>query len=140
MNAVAENQNRNAQNQAEGQGNRQNGQTRRTDRGFVTPPANIVAKDNEYIVEVEMPGVNGEGLEVTVEGNELTIIGRRTTDIPDGDLCYCESPQADFRRVFEIGPDVDTGRISAEMRQGILILHLPKSEKAKPRQIQVKVA
>ena len=142
MNAVAENQNRNAQSQPAGQaqGNRQNGPTRRTDRGFATPPANIIAKDNEYIVEVEMPGVNGEGLEVTVEGNELTIIGRRTTDIPDGDLCYCESPQADFRRVFELGPDVDTAKISAEMRQGILLLRLPKSEKAKPRQIQVKVA
>ena len=87
-----------------------------------------------------MPGVNKQGLEVTVEGNELTIIGRRASDVPEGELCYCESPQADYRRVFELGPDVDTSRISAEMQQGVLKLRLPKSEKAKPKQIEVKVA
>ena len=121
----------------------QNGPKRaatRGDWGFVTPPANISATDDEYLVEVDMPGVEKEGLEVTVEGNELRIIGRRRTDLPEGDLCYCESPQADYRRVFELGPDVDTSRISAEMHQGVLTLHLPKSEKAKPKQIEVKVA
>ena len=87
-----------------------------------------------------MPGVTKEGLEVLVEGNELTIIGRRKLDLPESDLCYCESPQADFRRVFEVGPDVDTGKISAEMNQGVLRLRLPKSERAKPKQIEVKVA
>ena len=87
-----------------------------------------------------MPGVNKQGLEVTVEGNELTIIGRRASDVPEGELCYCESPQADYRRVFELGPDVDTSKISAEMQQGVLKLRLPKSEKAKPKQIEVKVA
>ena len=87
-----------------------------------------------------MPGVNKQGLEVTVEGNELTIIGRRASDVPEGELCYCESPQADYRRVFELGPDVDTSKISAEMQQGVLKLHLPKSERAKPKQIEVKVA
>jgi HSP20 family protein len=45
---------------------------------------------------------------------------------------------ADYRRVFELGPDVDTTKISAEMHNGVLRLHLPKSEKAKPRQIEVK--
>jgi HSP20 family protein len=128
MNTVAETQNRPAQ-RATGNG-----------RGYVIPPANIAATDNEYLVELEMPGVNKQGLEVTVEGNELTIIGRRQTDVPEGELCYCESPQADYRRVFELGPDVDTSKISAEMQQGVLKLHLPKSEKAKPKQIEVKVA
>jgi len=128
MNAVAEIQNRAAQ-RTTGNGG----------RGYVIPPANIAATDNEYLVEVEMPGVNKQGLEVTVEGNELTIIGRRASDVPEGELCYCESPQADYRRVFELGPDVDTSRISAEMQQGVLKLHLPKSERAKPKQIEVKV-
>jgi len=109
-------------------------------RGFVTPPANISATDNEYLVEVDMPGVDKDGLEITVEGDELTIIGRRKSDLPESEACYCESPQADYRRVFELGPDVDTSRISAEMKQGVLRLRLPKSEKAKPKHIEVKVA
>jgi HSP20 family protein len=128
MNATVETQNRPARPEVE------------RSRGYVTPPANISATENEYLVEVDMPGVDKDGLEVTVEGNELTIIGRRKSDLPDGELCYCESAQADFRRVFELGPDVDTSKISAEMRQGVLKLRLPKSEKAKPKQIEVKVA
>jgi len=127
MNAVAKTQNRPAQ------------RSTQPERGYMIPPANIMASDNEYILELEMPGVNKQGLEVTVEGNELTIVGRRTSEVPEGEPCYCESPQADYRRVFELGPDVDTSRISAEMQQGILRLHLPKSEKAKPKQIEVKV-
>jgi HSP20 family protein len=109
-------------------------------REFITPPANISATENEYAVQMDMPGVNKDGLEITVEGNELTIIGRRKFDQPQGEACYCESPQADYRRVFELGPDVDTSRISAEMNQGVLMLRLPKSEKAKPKRIEVKVA
>jgi HSP20 family protein len=143
MNATAN------QNRTEGQ-NRGNGQNQdevqnqraenRGERGFVTPPANISATGNEYVVELDMPGVDRDGLEITVEGNELTIIGRRKTDLPDGEACYCESPQADYRRLFELGPDVDTSRISAEMQQGVLKLRLPKSEKAKPKRIEVTLA
>jgi HSP20 family protein len=109
-------------------------------RGFVMPPANISATENGYVVEMDMPGVDKEGLEITVEGNELTVIGRRKSDLPEGEACYCESPRADYRRVFELGPDVDTSQISAGMQQGVLKLHLPKSEKAKPKHIEVKVA
>jgi len=118
----------------------QNQRPAEAERRFITPPANISATENEYFVEVDMPGVNKEGLEVTVEENELTILGHRSSDIPQGELCYCESPQADFRRTFELGPDVDPSRISAEMKQGVLKLRLPKSERAKPKQIEVKVA
>ena len=107
------------------------------DRSFVTPPANILANEQEYLLEVEMPGVNKNGLEVTIEGNDLTLIGRRPTQTTEGEICHCESAFADYRRVFELGPDVDTSTIRAEMDQGVLKLHLPKSEKAKPRKIQV---
>jgi len=134
MNAVAESRNQPAQ------GIESTQSTGRDGRGYVTPPANIVATQDGYIVELEMPGVSKEGLEVTVEGNELTIIGRRKSDLPDAELCYSESPNADYRRVFELGPDVDTSKITAEMKQGVLKLFLPKSEKAKPKQIEVKVA
>ncbi len=110
------------------------------ERGFVRPTANIVGTENEYLVELDMPGVDKDGIEVTTEGNELTIIGRRKSELPESELCYCESALADYRRVFEIGPDVDTAKINAEMKQGVLTLRLPKSEKAKPKHIEVKVS
>jgi HSP20 family protein len=106
-------------------------------REYVMPPANISATENEYVLELEMPGVPKENVEITTEGNELTIIGRRQSDPPDGELCYCESAFADYRRMFELGPDVDTSKITAEVSQGVLRLRLPKSEKARPRKIQI---
>ena len=109
----------------------------RETRDYVMPAANISATDNEYVLELEMPGVAKDGVEVSTEGNELTIIGHRQTEVPEGELCYCESAFCDYRRVFELGPDVDTSNITAEMRQGVLRLRLPKSEKAKPRKIQI---
>ena len=131
-------QNRN-QNQNRLQTHHRAGHELESNRGFVVPEANIIATEDEYILELDMPGGDKDGLEVTVEGNELTIIGRRKPDIPEGEVCYCESAWADYRRRFELGPDVDVSRISAEMRQGVLKLHLPKSERAKPKQIEVKV-
>jgi len=107
------------------------------ERRFVTPPANILANENEYLIEVEMPGVDKEGLEITADSNELTIIGRRKPEQPDGELVYRESPLADYRRVFELGPDVDTTKITAQLDQGVLKIHLPKSERAKPRKIPI---
>jgi HSP20 family protein len=108
-------------------------------RNFVIPPANISATAAAYLVELEMPGVTRDELEITVEGNELTIIGRRKLEAPEGEMVYRESPFADYRRVFELGPDVDTTKVKAEIEQGVLKLHLPKSEKAKPRKIEVQV-
>ena len=55
---------------------------RQRNRDFIIPPANISATDNEYFLEVEMPGVDKSGLELTVEGNELTITGWRKSDTP----------------------------------------------------------
>jgi len=122
MNAVAEQNNQ---------------ETDQLERVYVAPPANISATENEYLLEVEMPGVDKSGLELTVEGNELTIIGRRKKETPEGELCYCESALADFRRTFDLGLDVDTSKIDAKLEQGILKLRLPKSEQAKPRKIQI---
>jgi HSP20 family protein len=54
-------------------------------------------------------------------------------------VTHRESPFADYRRVFELGPDADTTKVKAEIEQGVLKLHVPKSEKAKPRKIEVQV-
>lgn len=104
---------------------------------FVSPPVNIFENKDGYVLEAEMPGVNKEGLEVMLEGNEMTIVGHRSADIPAGAALFRESRLADFRRAFELDPAIDTGKISARINQGVLTLTLPKSEKVKPRRITV---
>jgi len=106
-------------------------------QNWFTPEVNIFETKDGYVLEGDMPGVNKEGLEITLEANTLTIVGRRNE--PDFGLnpVYRESKAGHFRRVFELDPAIDTSKISAKMEQGILKLHLPKADKVKPRKIQV---
>ncbi|MGZ5528021.1 MAG: Hsp20/alpha crystallin family protein [Limisphaerales bacterium] len=107
------------------------------DERFTTPAANIYTTDNDYVLELEMPGVDKTGLEVLIDGNELIITGKRAKDIPEGELSYCESALANYRRLFELAADVDTSKIEAQLSQGVLKLKLPKAEHAKPHKIAV---
>lgn len=104
---------------------------------FISPEVNIHETKDGYLLEAEMPGVNKDGLEITLENNELTIIGRRASETVVGELLFRERSPAHFRRVFELDPAIDAGRINARMNQGMLTLLLPKSEKVKPRKIAV---
>ena len=104
---------------------------------FVTPEVNIFETGEGYVLEAEMPGVNKEGLEITLEGNEITLVGHRRLEPMPGQPLFRESQNWDYRRVFELDPAIDTGRIAARMEQGVLTLTLPKSEKVKPRKITV---
>jgi HSP20 family protein len=107
-----------------------------TAREFVTPGVNILETTNAYVLEAEMPGVNKDGLNISVEGNVLTLAGRRQP-VLEAHLLYRESKPADFRRVFELDPSIETAKISARIEQGILSLTLPKAEKVKPQRITV---
>jgi len=104
---------------------------------FVSPEVNIFEGGEGYILEAEMPGVSKDGLEITLEGTEITIIGRRGRETMPGEPLLRERQCADFRRVFELDPAIDTSRINAKMNQGVLTLALPKSEQVKPRRIAV---
>ncbi|MEY2491922.1 MAG: hypothetical protein QOH24_873 [Verrucomicrobiota bacterium] len=104
---------------------------------FVTPIASVIEDGDYYVLKVEMPGVNKEGLEISVENNELSIIGRRTLPAIEGTMIHRESRPENFRRGFELDPSIDTAKIGARIEQGILTLTLPKAEKVKPRKITV---
>jgi HSP20 family protein len=104
---------------------------------FVAPEVNIFETKEGYVLEAEMPGVSKEGLEITLEGNELTIVGHRNNESTNGEALFRERRLSDYRRVFELDPAIESGRISAKMDQGVLTLTLPKSEKVKPRKIVV---
>ena len=105
--------------------------------GFVAPEVNIFETSDGYVLEAEMPGVSREGLEVTLEGTQITIVGRRRLEPVSGDALFRECQRADYQRVFELDPAIDTGKIAARMEQGVLKLTLPKSERVKPRRITV---
>jgi len=105
---------------------------------FVAPEVNIHETRDGYVLQAEMPGVGKDGLEVTLEGNTLTFIGRRHEQSKPGNVLYCESRGSNYRRVFELDPAIDANKISAEMRQGVLTLTLPKAERVKPRKIEIK--
>ena len=104
---------------------------------YVAPDVNIYETKDGYTLEAEMPGVNKDGLEITLEGHEITITGRRAAEVVSGETLFRERHSADYRRVFELDPAIDTARISARMTQGVLFLTLPKSEQVKPRKITV---
>jgi HSP20 family protein len=104
---------------------------------YVAPDVNIYETKDGYALEAEMPGVNKDGLEITLEGHEITITGHRAAEVVSGETLFRERHGADYRRVFELDPVIDPSKISARMNQGVLLLTLPKSEQVNPRKITV---
>jgi HSP20 family protein len=104
---------------------------------YLTPRVNIHEHKDAYVLHAEMPGVAKDGLEVLLEDNELTIVGRRKVIEQPGTYVHQEAAARDYRRVFALDPVIDASRITARMDQGLLTLELPKAEKVKPRKIQV---
>jgi HSP20 family protein len=95
------------------------------------------AGDNLEIV-AEVPGVSKEDLQVKIQGNYLQISGSRKTDAPEGFKTHrSERGAGTFSRSFTLPYDVDSTRVEATLKDGLLQLVLPKAESAKPRQIAI---
>src|SRR5678815_1802460 len=91
-----------------------------SERRYLAPEVNIFESKDAYILEAEMPGVSKEGLEITLEGSVLTLVGHRSDETPTGEAVYRESRAADYRRVFELDPAIDADKINARVDQGVL--------------------
>ena len=104
---------------------------------FIAPPASVTESADGYMLEIEMPGVKKDGLDISVENNELNVIGRRSLPAVEGALIHHESRPENFRRTFEIDPSIDAEKISAKIDQGLVTLTLPKAEHVKPRKITI---
>ena len=106
-----------------------------------TPAADITEDDNEYLIKAELPDVKQEDVRVTVENGVLTISGERKFEKEEKNKRYhrIERAYGTFVRSFTLPDDADAENVKAEFKNGILTVHLPKSEKAKPKQIEVKV-
>ena len=107
----------------------------------LAPAVDIVETDVGITLLADMPGVSTDRLNVKVEGENLTIEGRAQVDVPDNiELLHGEVRTPYFRRTFALSRDLDAAKIEATLRNGVLQMHIPKSEEAKPKRIEVKVA
>ena len=105
-------------------------------RSYQLPAVNIFETVEGFTLEADVPGVTRDGLEIFLDRNELTLLGRRSATRPEA-VHYRESVDGDFRRVFELNPEIDTDRITARVENGVLTLQLAKREQVKPRRIAV---
>ena len=108
-----------------------------TERETVTlaPPIDIYETDTAFLLFADMPGVAPDGLDVMVERNTLRIRGR--ADELTGEPEYQEFELGEYRSTFAITDDLDTERISAALRDGVLRIEIPKSERLRPKRIPV---
>ena len=111
-------------------------QSQRQER-YVTPLADVDFTDDGYTIRAEMPGVNKSSLEITVDNGELTLVGHREVEAEAGEPVYREIRPANYRRVYELDPTIDTTKITARIEDGVLTVTLPKAESVKPRKISV---
>ncbi len=110
-------------------------------RQAVAPAVDIAESESGITLFADMPGVTRERLAVKVEGDNLTIEGQAQIDVPDHlELLHREVRSPYFRRSFTLSRDLDPAKIEATLRNGVLQMHIPKSEAARPRRIEVKVA
>jgi HSP20 family molecular chaperone IbpA len=107
-------------------------------RAFL-PTTDIFETEDTLTVVLEMPGVDRNNIEVSVENGILTVEGKINFDKYEGlQPVYSEYNIGPYRRSFRISSRVDPDKISAEMRDGVITLALPKPEEAKPRRIEVR--
>ncbi|MBM3492844.1 MAG: Hsp20/alpha crystallin family protein [Armatimonadetes bacterium] len=111
----------------------------RADERYIAPPVDIYETPDGLVLVADLPGVAGDGLDVQVKNDILTISARVQVDSP-GTPVYREFELANFYRQFQLADCVDADRISAQLRNGVLELKLPKAEAAKPKTIKVELA
>ena len=109
-------------------------------RGGVTynPRVDIQETADELLLRADLPGVAPEDLNIHYENKELTIEGKVRPRQTGVQFLYTEYGIGDFCRVFTIGEIINAEKIAAEMKNGVLTVHLPKTDALKPRRIQVK--
>jgi len=103
------------------------------------PPINISESESDYRVDVELPGVAAQDVEVELHDGKLKISGNRSSEQESSDRRYhrVEHAYGSFERVLKLGGPVEEDNVSAEFDNGVLSVTIPKSEEAKPRRIEI---
>lgn len=104
-----------------------------------TPAVDIYENEDEILIYADMPGVVKDHISVDIDNGTLSISGVRKLPVT-GPVTYEEFSNAKYVRNFSVPQTIDVEKVEAELKNGVLRLHLPKSEAAKPRQIEIKSA
>ncbi|WHZ16312.1 MAG: Heat shock protein Hsp20 [Nitrospira sp.] len=107
-----------------------------------SPLVDIVENEQEYLIKAELPEVKKEDVRLTVEDEVLTISGERKFEKEEKGRKHhrIERAYGSFVRSFSLPEDADGSKVTADYKDGVLHVHLPKSEKAKPKSIEIKVS
>lgn len=106
------------------------------------PLVDISEDDKEYTIKAELPDVKKDEVKISVQNDVLSITGERKYEKEEKNKKYhrVERAYGSFSRSFTVPEDADADRVSAEFKEGLLQVHLPKSDKVKPKTIEVKVS
>jgi HSP20 family protein len=103
-----------------------------------TPKTNMYDLGDKLQIIAELPGIAKEDLDVRIQGNYLELSGSRKSDVPEGYKAHrVERGSRSFTRSFTLPADIDSERVEAVLKDGILKMYLPKVEAAKPKQITI---
>ncbi|PID49260.1 MAG: heat-shock protein [Proteobacteria bacterium] len=110
------------------------------EQATLRPLVSIVEADNGFTLTAEMPGVPKEKASVHVENDTLTLEGEIALTMPDNmEATHAEIQLARYKRAFTLSRELDTSKIEASQKDGVLTVHIPKAEHAQPRKIEVQL-
>ncbi len=109
--------------------------------GSWNPAVDVVEHDDSYVIEAELPGMNKNDIKISVTNDVLTIQGEKKVEKEDKKKNFhrTERSYGSFSRTFSLPGNVKADKVEAEFNNGVLTVKVPKSEEAKPKQIDVKV-
>jgi len=104
------------------------------------PPVDVIEDSSGITLYADMPGVSRESLHARVEADTLLIEGELGLNIPEGmEASHAEVSMPRYRRVFTLSKELDSDKVTAELKQGVLKLRIPKAEHAQPKRIKINV-
>ena len=102
----------------------------------IAPVVDIYENEEEILLHADMPGVVKDNITINVDNGKLEISGARHLQ-SKGTGSWKEFSDVEYRRVFSVPQSIDVGKVNADFKEGVLRLHLPKTEAAKPRRIEI---
>jgi HSP20 family protein len=107
--------------------------------GLWNPAVDLYEKDDNFVIKAELPGVDKKDIGIDLKDGVLTLSGERSNDseVKDDDYYRRERTYGKFQRTFSLPADVDSDKIKAEFKDGVLVVEVPKPEKSKPKKITI---